>query len=55
VSRTYTNKYLPAFEFHLSFQKLREYQLIDFYFLLVEFFLNPLAAFEFPFSNLIEN
>jgi len=44
-----------AFEFHLSFQKLREYQLIGSSLLLVEFILYPLAAFEFLFSYWMMN
>ena len=39
-----------AFDFHLSFQKMREYQLIGQAFELAKLILNPLAAFEFLFS-----
>jgi len=36
-----------AFEFHLYFQKLQEYQMIGSSLLLAEFIRNPDAAFEF--------
>jgi len=44
-----------AFEFHLSFQKMWVYQLIDSSFSLAKFILNPFSAFEFLFTYWMMN